>query len=83
MRVIGTCGNCGGPVMVPEIWSGTMPPTPACATCGARAKASHGPTIPMEPAPKRIATRLDVVATNGCKATVETLAARGEKGVRS
>jgi hypothetical protein len=46
---IGTCSLCGGPVQVPSVWMGVVPPTPACASCGATA-AQHGPVIPMLPA---------------------------------
>jgi hypothetical protein len=51
---IGTCSNCGGPVQVPHVWYGVVPPTPTCAHCGAVARANHGPVIPMEPARKTI-----------------------------
>lgn len=47
---IGTCGNCGGPVVrMNEYWGvGPFPP-PACRSCGAVAKNSYGPVIPMGP----------------------------------
>ena len=48
---IGTCGNCGGPVQVSELWSGSMPQTPRCAKCGAHEKNSYGPRVEMEPSP--------------------------------
>ena len=48
MAVIGTCGRCGGPVQVPELWGGTVPPVPACMSCGSTAKYPYGPTIPMD-----------------------------------
>lgn len=63
---IGTCGNCGGRVSVPDIWHGTVPPTPTCETCGARPRQAHGPVIEMQP------RSLDVVAVDHCKATTET-----------
>jgi hypothetical protein len=66
---IGTCGNCGGRVTVPELWSATVPAVPTCEACGARQKQSHGPVIDMEPKSVR---RLDAVGTDGCKATFET-----------
>lgn len=46
---IGTCSRCGGPVMVPSVWMGVVPPVPTCARCGATAKQSFGKTIEMEP----------------------------------
>lgn len=45
---VGTCGNCGGRVTVPESWYATIPPTPTCVRCGAAAKMTHGPVLPME-----------------------------------
>ena len=46
--VVGTCGNCGGPVMVPDLWGGIIPPTPTCANCNSTAKAGFGEVLPME-----------------------------------
>jgi len=46
-RVIGDCGSCGGLVTVPMIWHGTIPPEPACQSCGKRAKSGRK-TIPMQ-----------------------------------
>jgi hypothetical protein len=48
MPIIGTCSKCNGPVQVPDLWGGTVPPVPTCAHCGATAKDPYGPTIPME-----------------------------------
>jgi hypothetical protein len=48
VKVIGTCGNCGGPVCVPTFWYGIYPPTPSCTQCNAVPKHAHGPVIPME-----------------------------------
>lgn len=50
-RTVGTCGNCGGPVVVPMFWGGIYPPTPQCANCKAIPENPHGPKIPMRPAP--------------------------------
>lgn len=50
--VIGTCSLCGGPVTVPQVWHGVIPPTPTCADCGAVKADMHGPVIPMRPGPK-------------------------------
>lgn len=50
MPTVGTCGKCGGPVQVPELWSGTVPPVPTCSSCGARVKDAYGPVLPMETA---------------------------------
>lgn len=46
--VVGTCSKCHGPVTVPGIWGGIIPPTPTCARCGAKKRESHGPIIDME-----------------------------------
>ena len=46
---IGTCSICSGPVTVPTIWHGVIPPTPTCRSCGAVKAADHGPVIKMEP----------------------------------
>ena len=48
MPTIGTCSKCNGPVQVPELWGGTVPPVPTCAHCGATAKDPYGPRIPMQ-----------------------------------
>ncbi len=47
-RVIGTCGSCGGPVVVPFVWHGVVPPVPACSQCGSQVKQGYGPVLPME-----------------------------------
>jgi hypothetical protein len=54
MSIIGTCSICSGPVIVPTIWYGVVPPIGTCNTCGAtEAKPEDfGPIIPMNP-PKR------------------------------
>ncbi len=46
MQTIGTCSLCGGPVQIPQMWGGLVPPDPTCAKCGAVA-ARYGPVIPM------------------------------------
>lgn len=50
-RTIGTCSICGGPVIVPDIWLGIVPPDPECGSCGAVKRESHGPVIDMQPVP--------------------------------
>lgn len=45
---VGTCSECGGPVVVPSMM---VNPTPHCLRCGAIARNPHGPVIPMEPEP--------------------------------
>lgn len=45
--IIGTCGDCGGPVKTPHMWSSTLPPPKQCAHCGMEAS-DHGPVIPMK-----------------------------------
>lgn len=51
-RVIGTCGNCGGPVEAYIFlhYVGPMPP-PKCHQCGAEPANAHGPVIPMKRTP--------------------------------
>ena len=34
-RVIGTCSQCGGKVVIPDVWGGIIPPTPTCQCCHA------------------------------------------------
>ena len=46
-RHVGTCSLCGGSVAVDTMFHSTVPPTPTCEGCGARAKA-RGPVIDME-----------------------------------
>lgn len=59
IRTIGTCSLCGGPVQVPLIWGGIIPPTPTCGDCGATAKEPHGPVIPMKEPPARTSSTTD------------------------
>ena len=47
--VIGTCGICGGPVEIPSVWHGIIPPVPTCTHCGATQKNSYGPVLDMNP----------------------------------
>jgi hypothetical protein len=47
---VGTCSICGGPVTVPIMWHGIIPPKRTCCQCGAVAAEAHGPVIQMEPA---------------------------------
>lgn len=47
-QCIGTCGNCGGRVIVPTVWWGIYPPVPSCESCGATPR-NHGPVIDMSP----------------------------------
>ncbi len=53
MPTHGTCSRCGGPVQTPDLWGGTVPPTPTCSRCGAVASKPFGPVVPMDPAPHR------------------------------
>lgn len=48
-RTLGTCSHCGGPVTVPYVWGGTIPPVPTCQICGAMKKNPYGPVIDMGP----------------------------------
>lgn len=45
-RRIGTCGECGGPVVVSEYSDNS---TPHCQRCGAIPKSAALPVIPMQP----------------------------------
>jgi uncharacterized Zn finger protein len=52
-RVVGTCSNCGGAIVVETVLMMVgPPPPPRCRNCGAEPKNPHGPVIPMGP-PKR------------------------------
>jgi hypothetical protein len=51
--VVGTCGNCGGPVCIPRVWMSVIKPIPTCERCGSQPQDSFGPTLPMKPAPVR------------------------------
>lgn len=45
---IGTCSECGGPVMVPGAWASVgPPPVPKCRQCGAVKASAYGPVIHM------------------------------------
>lgn len=52
IRVVGTCGNCGGRVVEPAFYHCVIPPVPTCESCGATV-AVHGPVLPMNPVPER------------------------------
>lgn len=60
----GTCSICSGPVTVPNVWYGVIPPTPTCQRCGAIPVESHGPVIPMQPGPRWITTTTLYVTSN-------------------
>lgn len=45
--VVGACSLCGGPVSVPTVWHGVIPPKPTCEKCGAVAVDANGPVIQM------------------------------------
>ena len=47
--VVGTCGLCGGPVVVPRVYWSVTRPVPQCARCGAFVEESYGPRLPMRP----------------------------------
>jgi len=50
--VLGTCSLCGGPVSVPTVWHGVIPPTPTCERCGAVKADTYDKVIKMRPAPR-------------------------------
>lgn len=53
-NVTGTCGKCGGPIIQPMMWAGTMPADEWCADCNTRPKKriaeTWGPVREMEQA---------------------------------
>ena len=51
--VIGTCSECGGPVVLPSMM---VHPVPTCQKCGATKREPYGPVIPMKPAGERSST---------------------------
>ena len=52
-NVTGTCGECGGPIISPILWSGTEQPNEWCMHCGQIPKsniwARFGPIRTMKP----------------------------------
>ena len=54
-QIVGTCGACSGPVVLPIAWWGVIPPVPICKECGATARQDYGPVMPMNP-PQKIWT---------------------------
>jgi len=44
MTLIGSCSECGGPVIVPSLM---VDPVPCCRRCGATMRHPHGPVVPM------------------------------------
>ena len=48
-RVIGTCSQCGGKVVIHDVWSGIFPPTPTCQRCHATVKPPVITTTPAKP----------------------------------
>jgi hypothetical protein len=47
--IVGTCSLCRGPVGVPSLWSGSIPPVSTCQQCGATKRNNYGPVIDMDP----------------------------------
>jgi excisionase family DNA binding protein len=50
---IGACSICSGPVSVPAVWHGIIPPRPTCEWCGAIKVDDCGPVLPMIPNSQR------------------------------
>lgn len=44
-RAIGTCSECGGPVVIPMM---AIHPVATCGRCGATAESAYGAVIPMK-----------------------------------
>lgn len=71
---IGTCSICSGPVTVPTIWHGVIPPTPTCRKCGAIKAADYGPVIKMEPRRWGTVTTTEITwDSNGSNGTGSTV----------
>lgn len=45
--IVGTCGNCGGPVLMPYVWTSIGPRPCACASCKAVPAQDYGPVLTM------------------------------------
>lgn len=58
-QVVGTCGNCGGAVVLPKVWMSVIPPVATCESCGATA-AQNGPVLPMNPPPQQPPMRFTI-----------------------
>lgn len=41
--IVGTCSQCGGPMLNAKQWYGSQPQTPSCGYCGARPKPTINP----------------------------------------
>jgi hypothetical protein len=52
-NVVGTCGECGGPVLSPMMWGGNCEPKKHCMDCNRQAKPVTlpiwGPIMSMTP----------------------------------
>ncbi len=48
MQIIGTCGDCGGRVVVPTVWLGIYPPVPGCDKCGKKVRCGQLPVLEMD-----------------------------------
>jgi hypothetical protein len=44
--IVGTCGKCGGPIVLPKVWSGMCPPE-RCQNCGRAVKPAIGQYGPV------------------------------------
>lgn len=51
-NIVGTCGNCGGPVISPMMWAGSGNPTRWCVCCGKHPNPvvypAYGPILEMK-----------------------------------
>jgi len=58
-QIVGTCGACSGPMVLPIAWWGVIPPVPTCKECGATARQDYGPVMPVDP-PAKWSTSIEI-----------------------
>lgn len=56
--ILGSCGRCGGPIMLGDAWYCVLPEKPRCGVCHAETVGGYGPTIAVVPARQSV-TSLD------------------------
>ncbi len=72
-QIIGTCGKCGGPVQIPMVWYGIIPPTPQCAFCHSIPENAFGPRLRMLPNSEKPITEVDLAKQEWLRAYKEKL----------
>lgn len=53
-RTVGTCGACGGPVVISLMYMSVYKLVLVCTQCGAHAQPGYGPVLPMSPVPRKV-----------------------------